>query len=224
MKVRDLMTTDPLTVSADTLLKEAARTMVRNKVSGLPVMSDGALIGIVTEGDFLRQEANRDQPYRFSLLDALFGEGSVEPPAAEKVAEVMTESVITIRPEATIGEAARVMANKRVKRLPVIDEDGALIGIISRADVVNAFTKPDEIIEDEVREDIVRRLLFLDPEDVGVSVEDGVVTLDGEMENRTEAHLLEELTRRVEGVVRVDSQLTFLVDDQKAERHYPLNN
>ncbi|MEE8496966.1 MAG: CBS domain-containing protein [Acidimicrobiia bacterium] len=224
MKVRDLMTTDPLTVSADTLLKEAARTMVRNKVSGLPVMSDGALIGIVTEGDFLRQEANRDQPYRFSLLDALFGEGSVDPPAVEAVAEVMTENVITIRPEATIGEAARVMANKRVKRLPVIDEDGALIGIISRADVVNAFTKPDEIIEDEVREDIVRRLLFLDPEDVGVSVEEGVVTLDGEMENRTEAHLLEELTRRVEGVVRVDSKLTFLVDDQKAERHYPLNN
>ena len=224
MKVRDLMTTDPLTVSADTLLKEAARTMVRNKVSGLPVIGDGALIGIVTEGDFLRQEANRDQPYRFSLLDALFGEGPVDPPAAEAVAEVMTENVITIRPEATIGEAARVMANKRVKRLPVIDDDGALIGIISRADVVNAFTKPDEIIEDEVREDIVRRLLFLDPEDVGVSVEDGVVTLDGEMENRTEAHLLEELTRRVEGVVRVDSQLTFLVDDQKAERHYPLNN
>ncbi len=223
MKVRDLMTTDPLTVSADTLLKEAARTMVRNKVSGLPVIGDGALIGIVTEGDFLRQEANRDQPYRFSLLDALFGEGPVDPPAVEIVAEVMTENVITIRPEATIGEAARVMANKRVKRLPVIDEDGALIGIISRADVVNAFTKPDEIIEDEVREDIVRRLLFLDPEDVGVSVEDGVVTLDGEMENRTEAHLLEELTRRVEGVVRVDSQLTFLVDDQKAERHYPLN-
>ena len=116
------------------------------------------------------------------------------------------------------------MVNKRVKRLPVIDEDGTLVGIISRADVVNAFTKPDEIIEDEVREDIIRRLLFLNPEDVGVSVADGVVTLEGEMENRTEAHLLEELTRRVEGVVRVDSQLRFLVDDEKAERQYPLNN
>jgi len=224
MKVRDLMTTDPLTVSADTLLKDAARAMVRNRVSGLPVIGDGALIGIVTEGDFLRQEANRDQPYRFSLLDALFGEGPADPPAVETVAEVMTEDVITIRPEATIGQAARVMVHKLVKRLPVIDQDGTLIGIISRADVVNAFTKPDEIIEDEVREDIIRRLLFLDPEEVGVSVEDGVVTLEGEMENRTEAHLLEELTRRVEGVVRVDSRLTFLVDDQKAGRHYPLNN
>jgi CBS domain-containing protein len=224
MKVRDLMTTDPLTVSPDTLLKEAARTMVRNKVSGLPVLVDGALVGIVTEGDFLRQEANRDQPYRFSLLDALFGEGPSDPPSVETVAEVMTELVISTTPEVTIGEAARVMANQRVKRLPVVDEDGVLIGIISRADVVNAFTKPDEIIEDEIREDIVRRLLFLDPQEVGVAVDDGVVSLEGEMENRTEAHLLEELTRRVEGVVRVDSKLTFLVDDQKAERQYPLNN
>ncbi len=224
MNVRDLMTTDPLTVSPDTLLKEAARTMVRNKVSGLPVLVDGALVGIVTEGDFLRQEANRGQPYRFSLLDALFGEGPSDPPAAETVAEVMTELVISTTPQVTIGEAARVMANKRVKRLPVVDEDGVLVGIISRADVVNAFTKPDEIIEDEIREDIVRRLLFLDPQEVGVTVDDGVVTLEGEMENRTEAHLLEELARRVEGVVRVNSQLTFLVDDQKAERQYPLNN
>jgi CBS-domain-containing membrane protein len=224
MKVRDLMTTDPLTATPEMLLKEAARLMVRNKVSGLPVVSDGDLVGIVTEGDFLRQEANRDQPYRFSLLDALFGDGPADPPAVETVAEVMTEHVITISPESSIGEAARVMANQRVKRLPVVDDDGILVGIISRADVVNAFTKPDEVIEDEVREDIVRRLLFLDPDDVGVTVADGVVTLEGEMENRTEAHLLEELTRRVEGVVRVDSQLTFLVDDQKADRQYPLGN
>lgn len=224
MKVRDLMTTDPLTVSPETLLKEAARTMVRDRVSGLPVLRDGAVVGIVTEGDFLRQEANRDQPYRFSLLDALFGEGPSDPPAAETVAEVMTENVITVTAEVTIGEAARMMAVKGVKRLPVVDEDGGLIGIISRADVVNAFTKPDEIIEDEIREDIVRRLLFLDPEDVGVAVDDGIVVLEGELENRTETHLLEELTRRVEGVVRVDSRLTFLVDDQKTEPQFPLNN
>jgi len=224
MKVRDLMSTELLTVSPETLLREAARTMVRNRVSGLPVLTDGAVVGIVTEGDFLRQEANRDQPYRFSLLDALFGDGPSDAPAAERVAEVMTEIVVTITADVTIGEAARVMSDQRLKRLPVVDEEGALIGIISRADVVNAFTKPDEIIEDEVREDIVRRLLFLDPADVSITVEDGVVTLDAEMENRTEAHLLEELTRRVEGVVRVDSKLTFRVDDQKIERPSPLSN
>ena len=223
MKVRDLMTTEPVTTTPDTPLKEAARLMVRHKVSGLPVIDKGKVVGIVTEGDFLRQEANRDQPYRFSLLDALFGDEPSGPPAAETVGEVMTEQVLTVAPEATLSEAARIMSSRRVKRLPVVTPEGKLIGVISRADVVNAFTKPDEVIEDEIREDIVRRLLFLDPDLVTVSVTDGVVTLSGELENRTEAHLLEELTRRIDGVIRVDSQVTFEVDDQRIEKMYPLS-
>lgn len=220
MRVRDIMTTDPIAVHPDTLLKETARIMVRHQVSGMPVIDhDGRLVGIVTEGDFLRQEANRDRPYRLSLLDALFGEGEAEPSGAETVADVMTENVVTITPDASIGEAARVMTARSVKRLPVVDLEGELVGIISRADVVNAFTKPDDVIEDEVREDVVRRLLFLDPDTLEVTVEDGVVTLGGELENRTEAQLLEELTRRIAGVVRVDSHLTYRVDDRKIERH-----
>jgi CBS domain-containing protein len=221
MKVRDLMTTDPITTTPDALLKEAARIMVREKISGLPVMEGSKVVGIVTEGDFLRQEANRDQPYRLSLLEALFGEGGAEP-AVETVGEVMTEPVITITPDATVSEAARVMSHRKVKRLPVLDDGGNLIGVISRADVVNAFTKPDEVIEDEVREDIVRRLLFLEPDVIDVGVDDGVVTLSGELENRTEAHLLEELTRRIAGVVRVVSNLTYEVDDQRIGKSYPL--
>jgi CBS domain-containing protein len=221
MKVRDLMTTDPITTTPGALLKEAARIMVREKISGLPVMEGSKVVGIVTEGDFLRQEANRDQPYRLSLLEALFGEGGAEP-AVETVGEVMTEPVITITPDATVSEAARVMSHRRVKRLPVLDDGGNLIGVISRADVVNAFTKPDEVIEDEVREDIVRRLLFLEPDVIDVGVDDGVVTLSGELENRTEAHLLEELTRRIAGVVRVVSNLTYEVDDQRIGKSYPL--
>jgi len=221
MKVRDLMTTDPITTTPDAPLKEAARVMVREKVSGLPVMEGGKLVGIVTEGDFLRQEANRDQPYRLSLLEALFGDGGAEP-AVETVGEVMSEPVITITADATVSEAARVMSHRRVKRLPVVDDDGELIGVISRADVVNAFTKPDEVIEDEVREDIVRRLLFLEPDAVDVDVRDGVVTLSGELENRTEAHLLEELTRRIAGVVRVVSHLSYEVDDERIGKSYPL--
>jgi CBS domain-containing protein len=223
MKVRDLMTTDPVTTTPDAPLKEAARLMVRHKVSGLPVVDDGKVVGIVTEGDFLRQEASRDQPYRFSLLDALFGDEPHGPPAAETVGEVMTVQVLTVAPEASLSEAARIMTSRRVKRLPVVGPDGALLGVISRADVVNAFTKPDEVIEDEIREDIIRRLLFLDPAVVQVSVTDGVVSLTGVLENRTEAHLLEELTRRIDGVIRVDSHLTFEVDDQRIEKMYPLS-
>ena len=223
MKVRDIMTTDPVKVTADTRLKEAARLMVRHRVSGLPVVDEGGkLIGILSEGDFIRREAGRDRPHGVSLLDAVFGEGELQPVGAETVAEIMTRSVVTITPEATVGEAARVMGRRSVKRLPVVDLDGELIGIVSRADVVGAFTKPDDVIEDEVREDLIRRLLFLDPELVEVSVSDGVVTLEGELENRTEAHLLEELSRRIAGVVRVESRLLYKVDDRKLERGYPL--
>jgi CBS domain-containing protein len=221
MKVRDLMTTDPVTTTPDTSLKEAARLMVRSQVSGLPVMDGEKLVGIVTEGDYLRREADREQPYRLSLLEALFGEGSKDAPAVEKVSEVMTDKVLTIGPDATVSEAARVMSHRNIKRLPVLDLEGNLLGIISRADVVNAFTKPDEVIEDEIREDIVRRLLFLEPDAVDVRVADGVVTLAGQLENRTEAHLLEELTRRITGVVRVDSHLDFEVDDERVGKMYP---
>ena len=115
------------------------------------------------------------------------------------------------------------MSHRRIKRIPVVDDAGTLIGVISRADIVNAFTRPDEVIEDEVREDIIRRLLFLDPSVVTVSVTEGVVTLSGELENRTEAHLLEELTKRIAGVVRVINHLTFQVDDERIGRMYPLS-
>jgi CBS domain-containing protein len=224
MRVRDIMTTDPIRVGPDTLLKEAARLMVRHQVSGLPVVDEsGNLVGMVTEGDFLRQEADRERPYGASLLDALFGEGVVEIASAETVGEVMSRDLVTITPDAGIGEAARIMTHHSIKRLPVLDTDGALIGIISRADVVNAFTKPDDVIEDEVREDIVRRLLFLDPDTIDVNVSDGIVTLRGELENRTEAQLLEELTRRIAGVVRVVSEVTYQVDDRKLGRNYPLS-
>jgi CBS domain-containing protein len=223
MKVRDIMTTDPVKVTGNTHLKEAARLMVRHRVSGLPVVDEaGKLIGILSEGDFIRREAGRDRPQGVSLLDAVFGEGELQPVGAETVAEIMTRSVVTITPEATVGEAARVMGRRSVKRLPVVDLEGELVGIVSRSDIVGAFTKPDDVIEDEVREDVIRRLLFLDPELIRVSADDGVVTLEGELENRTEAHLLEELSRRIAGVVRVESRLRYKVDDRKLERNYPL--
>src|SRR4030042_1955272 len=109
MKVRDVMTTDPIRVAPDTRLREAARLMVRPRVSGLPVL----------------------------------GGAEPQPVTAETVAEVMTRSVVTITPEATVGEAARVMGRRNIKSLPVVDLDGELVGIISRADVVGAFAKPD---------------------------------------------------------------------------------
>ena len=214
MRVLDLMTTEVVTVTPGISLKEAARTMTDLGVSGLPVLDDqGRIVGIITEADFLAREAGRAEPRRRRLLDALFSEPQVA--EAENVEQAMTLDPVVIYPEASLTEAARVMVNHGVKRLPVVDADGRLRGVISRADVVAAFTRPDDVIEDEIREDVIRRILFLEDGAVDVKVADGVVTLRGTVPTKSDARLLEELTRRLDGVVRLIAEVGFEVDDQR---------
>lgn len=212
MRVRDLMTMELETIQPSASLKEAARRMVARGVSGLPVVdADGKLVGIITEADFLSRELGRNQGRR-RLLDSLF-EGGAEPHEAETVEEAMSGNPVVIYPDAGLTEAARVMVSHGVKRLPVIDDDGVLIGVLSRADIVNAFTVPDDVIEDEIREDILSRVLLLEPGAVDVTVSEGVVTLAGSLPTRSDARLLEELTRRLDGVVRIETKLEFDEDD-----------
>ncbi len=217
MRVIDLMTAEVVTVQPDTPLKEAARKMVQARVSGLPVTDGGGrLLGIITEADFLHREVARERPRRHGLLDALLG-GDHSLAEAELVGEAMNERVITVPPDATLAEAARIMAGQDVKRLPVVDDEGHVIGVISRADIVAAFTRPDELIEDEIREDVVRRVLFIDPDTLDVTVEEGVVSLAGQLPTRSEARLLEEMARRLDGVVSISSELRWKVDDTRID-------
>ncbi len=200
MRVVDLMTSDVITASPETPIKAAARLMVRNKVSGLPVCDEqSCVVGIITEADFLRLEVAREE--------------AENPQPVERVEQVMHRSVLTIGPDATVAEAARIMVVNDVNRLPVTDSEGKSLGIISRLDVVAAFTRPDEIIEDEIREDLLRRVLFVDPDDISVTVTNGVVSFSGEIGTRNEARLLEELARRLDGVIKVESDLTWRLDD-----------
>jgi len=202
MQVVDLMTTDVITVSPETGIRDAARLMFRNRVSGLPVVSPaGTLIGIITEADFLRLEVERQ-------------EGGSD--LGEEVGGVMSSGVVTTDPDTSIYEAAKIMTFQDIKRLPVVDEEQHLLGIISRADIVSIFTRPDDIIEDEIREDLIRRVLFVDPDQLDVTVSNGVVTFVGDIGTRTEARLLEELTSRLDGVLRVESRLEWRYDDTKA--------
>ena len=203
MQVLDLMTTEVFKVSPETPIKEAAQLMFRHRVSGLPVVDDsGKLAGIITEADFLRLEVARGE--------------AEDPRPIEIVGEVMSSGVVTVGPEEGIAEAAKIMVVQDVKRLPVVDDEERLLGIISRLDIVAVFTRPDEIIEDEIREDLVRRVLFVDPDAIEVSVKSGVVTVRGEIGTRNESRLLEELARRLDGVMRVDNELTWRLDDTGA--------
>ncbi len=197
MDVRDLMTTDVVAVAKTTSIRDAARLMFRYRVSGLPVVDvEDRVLGIITEGDFLQMEIERV-------------ETGVIP---DQVGDVMSSPVETIPPDMDVIGAARFMQAQNVKRL-IVAEDERMVGIISRADFVAAFTRPDDLIEDEIREDLIRRVLFVDPETVEVEVSNGVVTLMGSIGTRTEARLMEELARRLDGVVEVRSNLTWRIDD-----------
>lgn len=199
MQVVDLMTTDVITVSTETGIRDAARLMFRNRVSGLPVTSPGgALIGIITEADFLRLEVERQ-------------DGATD--LGETVGEVMSPGVVTTGPETEVYDAAKMMTFQDIKRLPVVDDDSRLLGIISRADIVSVFTRPDDVIEDEIREDLIRRVLFIDPDELNVTVTNGVVTFIGEIGTRNEARLLAELASRLDGVLHVESELAWRLDD-----------
>ncbi|MCH8985702.1 MAG: CBS domain-containing protein [Acidobacteria bacterium] len=196
MNVVDLMTTGVSTVTPSTAWCVGAREMFRSQVSGLPVTDDdGLLVGIITEADFLRLELSRFE--------------SDNPAAVESVGDIMTRAVETIGPNTPLVEAAKVMVVREVKRLPVVDDSDRLVGIISRMDVVNAFTRPDEVIEDEIREDIVRRVLGLEPSKLDVTVREGVVYLRGAMVTEAEARMLAEMARRLDGVLKVVSELSW---------------
>lgn len=193
------MTTDVITVSSETGIRDAARLMFRNRVSGLPVTtSDGTLAGIITEADFLRLEVERQ-------------EGVTE--LGETVGDVMSPGVVTTGPDTEIYDAAKMMTFRDIKRLPVVDDESRLLGIISRADIVSVFTRPDDVIEDEIREDLIRRVLFIDPDQLNVAVANGVVTFIGEVGTRNEARLLSELASRLDGVLHVESKLVWRYDD-----------
>jgi CBS domain-containing protein len=218
MKVKELMTTELITVSRESSLKEAARRMLAAGVSGLLVTdAAGNLEGVITEADFVKAESGRRTVKRARLLE-WFSNGKHEIPSSERlVGDVMTADVITLGPYADHAEAARLMQRAAIKRIPIVDEADRLVGIVSRSDIMRAFARPDSEILDEIVDHIICDVLWLDPRRVQVSSVDGNVTLTGHLETHGDTTLLEDLVRRVDGVVSLASSLTWEIDNSKLE-------
>lgn len=217
MRIAEVMSTSLVTVGTNTPLKAAANAMLEAGVSGLPVVDDdGRLVGIITEADFVAQEAAKDVPRRRRLLNALFGNGADKISDAEKVGDIMSTSIATVRSDYPVARAAHEMVDVEVKRLPVVDEGGTLVGIVSRADVVRAFARSDDGVVAEIEEMLRRRILPVEPGTVEVTVENGVVTLSGKVETRGDATIVEQLIERMDGVVRVVNRLDWDVDDDQS--------
>jgi len=213
MRVEDVMTRQVMTVDPGASLKDVARLLMDLGVSGLPVVDDGYVAGVVSEADIL-VKVRAVNPTRHGLGGLLFTEGVDvgEKLRALTAGDAMTSPAITITPHRPVAEAAGRMIDEGVNRLPVVSDDGALLGIVTRADVVRAFVRSDAEIVSEIREDVILRTLWIAPEDVTVAVENGVVELSGHVGTKTDAELAATLARRVPGVVSVASNVSWDAD------------
>ncbi|MGW3498033.1 CBS domain-containing protein [Streptomyces sp. NPDC001020] len=205
--VSDVMTWQVVAVRRDAPFKEIVRTMGQWKVSALPVLeADGRVIGVVSQADLLPKEEFHDrdltlheQPQRLS---------DVAKASAVTAEEVMSSPAITVHPDVTLAQAARIMAVRHVKRLPVVDDEDILKGIVSRGDLLKVFLRPDKDIEEEVRRTVVSYLFPALSHTIHVNVHEGVVTLRGTVQDTSLISVAARLIRAVEGVVGVEPHVT----------------
>ncbi|MER7187937.1 CBS domain-containing protein [Streptomyces hyaluromycini] len=200
--VSDVMTRTVAAIGRDAPFKDVVTLMEERKVSALPVLEgEGRVIGVVSEADLLPKEEFRDSdPDRFvqrQRLDDLAKAGAL---TAE---ELMSTPAVTVHPNATLAQAARIMARRKVKRLPVVDAEGMLEGVVSRSDLLKVFLRGDEELAAEVRHEVVDRLFPLSADHIQVEVTEGVVTLTGWVDDDGAAGVAQRLARAVEGVVDV---------------------
>jgi len=206
--VKDVMTTQVVTVGTAASFKEMVVKMRESGVSALPVVDgEGRVIGVVSEADMLNKEAGLDtEPGELSSL-LRFTER--EKAAGVTAAELMTKPPVTIGPGAPVAEAARLMRDHRVKGLPVITDTGLLIGIISRADALRVFARPDADIRRDAEEEVIAETFLADSPLVSVTVHDGIVTLTGRTDTGQLARGLVAVIRQIDGVVAVRDQLGY---------------
>jgi len=219
MTIREIMTTPVRTVRQDAPIKEVARRLTEERVSGLPVVdAAGTVVGVISEADLIIKAQGPDAiPHRrFARLlgEAPESRAQLAKLEARTAGEAMTTPAITIGPDRRVSAAASLMVARKVNRLPVVD-DGRLVGIVTRADLVRAYVRSDDELARTIREDVLLRILWLDPSAFTVKVENGVATIGGWVERRTSAEMVDRAVRMVPGIVDVRSKVAWSVDDHR---------
>ncbi|MFB6716887.1 CBS domain-containing protein [Streptomyces sp. NPDC056358] len=187
--VDDVMTHAVISANRRTPLKDVVKAMRQWRISALPVVSDeGRVVGVISEADL--------------LLKAQGGDES----RAVSAGQLMTVPAVTVTGNAGIAGAARLMARGHLKRLPVVDDDGSLVGVVSRGDLLKIYLRPDEDIAQELRELIMTRLIPAGSATVYVHVSDGIVRLNGIIPDPSLSDVLVRIARTVPGVVDVTAR------------------
>ncbi|MEU9045720.1 MULTISPECIES: CBS domain-containing protein [unclassified Kitasatospora] len=214
--VQDVMTRDVVVAHRETTFKEIAGLLHRNDITAVPVVDDQRRpVGIVSEADLIRKEAGlleeghpvlrRLHPHEYYRAEGEIAE------------EMMTSPVVTARAGWTLVEAARIMHRKKLKRLPVINEEGRLTGIVSRSDLLLPFLREDAAIREEITHDVLLDALWLPADAVEVAVDDGIVTLTGTVERKSLIPIIEGMCHSLDGVVAVRQTLGYEFDDTQVD-------
>ncbi|HEX2031319.1 MAG TPA: CBS domain-containing protein [Actinomycetota bacterium] len=202
MQVRDVMTVAVSSIHPRTPVKVVAGLFLRNRISGAPVLDeDRRVVGVVSESDLLPVREGRPRA------------------SAAVAADVMTSPVVTLTEDDTVTEAARVLQRHRIKRAPVL-RHGRLVGIVTRADLLRPYLRTDAEIAAEAEGELLHPALGITPRTVGVSVDAGIVRLDGRVGDERLRSLVVRLVRAVDGVVDVIDRLEVLRVDHAAAGHH----
>jgi CBS domain-containing protein len=222
MKASDVMTRNVLTVGRETSVANAIRVMLDNNISGLPVLDNGKVIGIVTEGDLLRRSETGTERHRPRWLEILMGPGRMAGEYVRthgrKVGEIMTTDVISVAGDTPLEEVVGLMERRRIKRVPVIEGD-VLIGVVSRLDLLRALLRAIEAEnseqrgDDDIREQIIAELAkaaWVPRDGLSISVKDGVVDLNGVILEEKEREALRVVAENIPGVRAVEDHLVWV--------------
>jgi CBS domain-containing protein len=213
-RVKDVMTADVAYVRERTPYKELVRLLAERRVSALPVVDvNRNVIGIVSEADLLLKQQHPADSFQRFLLEGKRRRLERAKARGGTAADLMSRPAITVGPDATVAEAARLLRLHLIKRLPVADPLGRLVGIVSRSDLLSVFLRPDDEIRREVLEEVIFGELGMGPGRFDVTVREGVVTLQGTCERRSLVQVVVRAVAAVEGVVRVDNRLGYDLDD-----------
>jgi CBS domain-containing protein len=206
--VKEIMTTQVVAVKLGASFKEMAAALRENRVSAFPVIDDeGKVIGVVSEADMLAKEVlNADH---FGTITAMLHRREQDKADGLTARDLMTHPAVTVTPDDSVEQAARLMYTLQVKRLPVIDRGGFLVGIISRTDVLAVYDRPDDEIRQEIIDNVIVDGFLQDPDQFTVGVRAGVVTLEGSPQSVALGHDLVRKMRHVQGVVAVRDRLSY---------------
>lgn len=226
-RVEDVMTTDVASVRLDSGYREIAELLDRRGVHAVPVLDTGRrVVGVVSESDLLA---------KLEFTAPLGGGGAAHPDVgaaplarrrreapekatADRAADLMTSPAVTVGPQESLPVAARAMAEGDVESLPVVDDDGVLVGVVSAHDLLRVHRRPDERLRDDVLDDVLWEWFRVRPPQADAVVHGGVVTLRGVLDRRRQVDLAVRLARGVDGVVDVRNELEYRTDDRGAAR------